>query len=274
MSLRAAFPWAGSTTSPSTDVVRRVTEVLDVGESGGIPIWRHPEWQSAMPWLFQGTTGRSGEGTISDFGLFGEVPVRSAIDRWKALRQRTGMHASVHSRQVHGAQIADWTGMVPAGLVVTEGADGHATQTRGVLLTVSVADCVPVFIVSRETRSVALVHAGWRGIAAGIVEAAIKRLGRECGAAAEGLLVHCGPAICGGCYEVGPEVHQALRPGSEVRDHRPVDLAEAITERAERAGVPGRSVTASTHCVHCGPAPFYSHRGGASGRQLGLLGLV
>src|SRR5690606_18360795 len=88
--------------------------------------------------------------------------------------------------------------------------DGHATRAPGLLLAVSVADCVPVSLVDPERRAVALLHAGWRGAAAGILERGLEVLAERLLARPEDLHVHLGPAICGGCYEVGPEVHRAL----------------------------------------------------------------
>ena len=142
------------------------------------------------------------------------------------------------------------------------------------LLTVAVADCIPVFIVDAEGRAVALVHAGWRGVAAGIVEAAIGRLVRWNPGAAGHLWVHCGPAICGRCYEVGPEVHAAVRPEQEApAGPAPIDLRGAVAARVVRAGAGAERVTVSAHCTRCGGDDFFSHRGGSSGRQMGLLGI-
>ena len=110
----------------------------------------------------------------------------------------------------------------------------------------------------------ALVHAGWRGVAGGIVERAVAELGSRHGAAAGGLWLHCGPAICGTCYEVGPEVHRAVDAGAPAPGHpTPIDLRAAIARRAHALGVAEERVTVSAHCTRCGPGGFYSHRGGS-----------
>src|SRR5690606_24721713 len=150
---------------------------------------------------------------------------------------------------------------------------GHLTARPGVLLAVSVADCVPVSLLDPERRSLALLHAGWRGVAGGIVERAAAEMEARYGSRSERLWLHCGPAICGACYEVGPEVHRAVHPGRAAPGApTPIDLRAAVAERAAGLGVPGERVTISAHCTRCGPGAFFSHRAGSPARQMGLLG--
>ncbi len=232
---------------------------------GPVPLFHHPEWGPEFPWLVQATTG-AGEEDF-DLGLWGTAPVGAVLDRWRALRQAVGVRGAVHSRQVHGREIV-YHDVAPAGLLVVEGYDGHATQQPGVLLTVSVADCVPIFVVDPVRRRIALLHGGWRGTAAGILPRGLAELGGEPGS----LRVHLGPAICGRCYEVGPEVHRAL--GLPIPpDRRPVDVRAVQAAQAVAAGVPPSSITVSEHCTRCGSG-FFSHRGGSPGRQMGVLALV
>jgi copper oxidase (laccase) domain-containing protein len=89
---------------------------------------------------------------------------------------------------------------------------------------------------------------------------------------AQDLHVHFGPAICGVCYEVGPEVHEAL--GLEVpAQNTPVDLRAVLAQRAIAAGVHAANVSTSTYCTRCSDRIFFSHRGGDAGRQMGLIGI-
>lgn len=236
-----------------------------------VPAFGHPEWAQRFPWLVQGTTGR-GEGIEPfDLRLFGLEPVGKVMERWRALREATACARAVYARQVHGTRVlvhADG----PAGLLVADDADGHATAVAGMLLTVSVADCVPVFLVSPEPRAIAVVHAGWRGIAAGAVEAGVEALAGLTGANPSGFHVHFGPAICGECYEVGPEVHEAL--GLEPPDRNtPVDLRAAAAARAAATGVAVAHITVSAYCTRCGESPFFSHRAGCAERQVGFLAI-
>ncbi|HEX6940158.1 MAG TPA: polyphenol oxidase family protein [Longimicrobiales bacterium] len=246
-------------------IVREVELPIDV------PAFGHPEWGARFPWLAQGTTARGTAAEAFDLRLFGAQPVGTVVARWRALRAATGFVRAVHAHQVHGTRIL-MHDAGPAGLVVADDADGHATRVAGTLLTVSVADCVPVFLVSPEPRAVAVVHAGWRGVAGGAVEAGIAALSRLSGAPPAKFHAHFGPAICGACYEVGPEVHEALglpRPDRNA----PVDLRAVAARRAGAAGVDPAHITISTHCTRCGESPFFSHRAGCVERQVGFLGI-
>ncbi|HEU0015900.1 MAG TPA: polyphenol oxidase family protein, partial [Longimicrobium sp.] len=237
------------------------------------PLWVHPEWGQRFPWLVQGATGR-GDGEPFDLGLSGQQPVGAVLDRWRALLEAAGMRTAAHARQVHEAGLWIHRGEAAPGILLMDGFDGHVTDCADLLLSVSVADCVPVSVVEPDARVVALVHAGWRGTAAGIVERAVNRIAESWQSAPERLWLHCGPSICGACYEVGPEVHAGVRP------HRPppqgptcIDLRPAIGERAVAAGVPRERITLSAHCTRCGPPDFFSHRGGSKSRQMGVLGV-
>lgn len=242
-----------------------VRTVREAPLGGAVPIYAHPEWERQFPWLVQGTTGR-GADTGFDMGLFGDAPVGQTLARWRALRQATGMARAVHSLQVHRTRILEHGGGEP-GLAVSEGFDGHATDRAGVLLTVAVADCVPISLVDPGRRRVAMLHGGWRGTARGILGAGLHHLGGDAGS----VLCHLGPAVCGPCYEVGPEVHEAL--GLPVPDApAPVDVRAVQARQAIDAGVRRDNVTVSEHCTRCGDA-FFSHRAGARERQLGILGL-
>jgi hypothetical protein len=248
--------------------------VAEMESGGGVPLWVHPEWAERFPWLAQGTTGAGPAEAPFDLGLAGSQPVGPALDRWRALRAAAGAATVVHARQVHAADVYAHRERGAPGIAVMDGYDGHAAALPGLLLTVGVADCVPVSLVDPETRSVALVHAGWRGTAGGIVERAMDVLHEEHGARVEDLWLHCGPAICGECYEVGPEVHAGVRPGCAPPDApTPIDLRAAIAERAVGRGVPWERITVSAHCTRCGPGSFFSHRGGSRARQMGVLGI-
>ena len=223
-----------------------------------------------FPWLIQGITGRGEGAEPFDLGLSGSVPVGTALGRWRALRDAVGCARAVHARQVHGATLL-WHGPGTPGLTLAEAADAHATRTEGVLLTVSVADCVPVYLVDPEERAIALLHAGWRGTAAGVLEAGVGAL-VGAGSRAAALHMHCGPAICGECYEVGPEVHAALELPVPDRPE-PVDLRAVLADRAVRLGIDPANITISEYCTRCGSSPFFSHRAGQAGRQFAGLAL-
>lgn len=250
-------------TPPLPGGVRTVREPL--GPDPAVPLYSVPEWRERFPWLVHGTTGRGGDHSF-DLGLFGETPVGTALGRWRALRDRLAVPRAVHSRQVHGPVVMEHGDPTP-GLYVTEGRDGHVTGTPGILLTVSLADCVPISLVDPRRRRVALLHGGWRGTAAEIVGRGLDLLGSD----PSDLHAHLGPAICGRCYEVGPEVHQAL--GLPVPAHpSPVDVRAVQATELVEAGVAAERITVSGHCTLCGDG-FFSHRGGSTARQLGVLAI-
>lgn len=263
MSAAAADAAAGATPA-LPDGVRTVREVRSPGK---IPLYRQPEWERAYPWLIQATTGRGEDSSDGfDLGLFGDAPVGPVLERWGLVREALGTQRAVHSRQVHGRNISGHEDASP-GLLVLDGYDAHWTARAGILLTVSVADCVPIFLVDPGRRRVALLHGGWRGTAAGILARGIEALGGD----PADLKLHLGPAICGRCYEVGPEVHAALglpRPDGK----RPVDVRAVQAIQAIQAGIPASSITLSEHCTLCGGG-FFSHRAGSSSRQMGVLAL-
>ncbi len=243
-------------------------------DAGGIPFHPVPAWTAAFPWLVHGTTGAApgtdaaanGGGAGADLGLFGDVPVGVSHERWAALREAVGVGRAVHSRQVHGARIMEHMERLP-GLFVTDGCDGHVTGYPGILLTVSVADCVPIFLVDAKLQRVGLLHGGWRGTAAGIVEAGLEAMGAD----PSRLHAHLGPAICGRCYEVGPEVHEGL--GLDIPDGpSPVDLRAVQARRLMDGGVVPERISVSRWCVKHDDG-FFSHRGGDGGRQMGVIGV-
>ena len=246
----------------------RVTEVRS-DPASGLPLVVHPGWTDRFPWLVQGTTVAGAEGF--DLRVFGEdLDPNRAIDRLSSLAAALGFGPPAYARQVHGPEILRHD-TVPSGSVAAE-ADGHLTATPGVLLAVTIADCVPVSVVDVERRAVALLHAGWRSVASGILERGLDRLSREFGTRPGDLWVHLGPSICGDCYEVGPEVFAALdRPEPPVPT--PIDLRAILAERASESGVREERISISSHCTLHGDSPFYSHRGGDRGRQMGLLGV-
>ncbi len=243
--------------------MRTIEEVL---EAGWPARYVHPEWREVHPWLAQGTTAA---GDDCDLRLFGELPSNRVLMRWERLREVTAAEEVVHSRQVHGGRVLRHGTAGASGIRLAGEADGHVTAVPGILLTVAVADCVPISIVDPTTRSIGLLHAGWRGLVAGIVERGVESL-MEAGSRPDDLYVHAGPSICGQCYEVGAEVHEALGL-SDPGGPQPVDLARVVGERAGNAGVLAERMTRSAHCTRCGPQWFYSHRAGADGRQVGYL---
>ena len=255
----------GNTLDSRVRVVEERLAVMD-----GVPLFVIRDWADRFPWLFAATTGAGVDGTF-DLGLFGAQPVGESMARWRALIAATGMQGAAHSRQAHHRRVQTHATAHP-GLLVSEGFDGHATSASGALLAVSIADCIPVFLADEDARAISLLHAGWRGIAADILEVGLAALTALAGTRRERVWLHVGPAICGKCYEVGPEVFEALglpRPASNAL----IDVRAVLAANAMAKGLDPERVSVSAHCTRCGPGRFFSHRAGHKGRQMGLLGI-
>jgi polyphenol oxidase len=201
------------------------------------------------------------------FGLSGDEPVGAVVGRWSRLQQELSAEASglVLGWQTHGTRVLEhrngWSGWLRTGE-----SDGHLARQRGIALSVTVADCVPIFI-AHHSGVVCILHAGWRGTSARIIDTAIVALGSSGLPPAE-LRVHLGPAICGRCYEVGADVRQQLT-GMPANRAGHVDLRLLIAEHARAAGV--RELTVSEYCTKCDNSRFYSHRAGDRGRQVAVM---
>lgn len=209
--------------------------------------------------------------TTRAFGTLGsnsDEPIKTVMSRWDALRATIasqGANRLATGAQVHGNAIVEhvpgWEGWLRG-----PQADGHIAPDRGTAIAVTIADCVPVFI-AHPSGVLAALHSGWRGTAAHIAERAIERL-RARGIAPADLSIHLGPAICGKCYEVSPEVVQKLT-GRSVERPQPVDLRAIIASHVRSTGV--SNVTTSASCTRCDNHRFYSHRAGDAGRQVAVI---
>ena len=176
--------------------------------------------------------------------------------------------------QVHGVSAVEATpGMVPD-------ADAHWTAARNLPLAVLTADCLPVVLMARDESCVGIAHAGWRGLAAGVLESLLAAMPAEPASMSAWL----GPAISAVAYEVGPEVKTAFEQqcGEESGDYFEAsqrqgrwmaDLSALARLRLGRAGV--STITSGSRCTHGQSDHFFSHRreGPATGRMATLVWL-
>jgi YfiH family protein len=168
----------------------------------------------------------------------------------------------LYGRQVHGARVRRATAPGP---VAEE--DGQATTLSDAAPLVFTADCLPVMLAA--PGAVAALHAGWRGLAAGVLEEGVAAL-RELGA--DGSIgAAIGPGAGGCCYEVGEEVHAAFADHGARRGERNLDLKAVARTRLEAAGV--GEIHDVGLCTMCAPDLFFSHRRdrGVTGRQAGMV---
>lgn len=168
------------------------------------------------------------------------------------------LDAVVQGCQVHGSRVERRS--VPDGAL--HEADGQATAARGLAALVLTADCLPIALIS--TNAVAMVHAGWRGLAGGVVEEGIEAVRELGGEGAVRAAIGPGAGAC--CYEVGTDVAGVFGVGAG-----PLDLKAIAAERLHVAGVV--EVHDVSLCTICSdPGLFFSHRrdGGVTGRQAGI----
>jgi YfiH family protein len=267
------FPGPGSASSGENAEggTRNVEPVRELAVAGEVPRFEVPGWRERYG-VVAGITGRgTGEGRGFDLGLWTDAPVGEVMTRWRAFRRaEPGFRATLLGNQVHQTEVA-WHSD-GAGWVQLEGVDGHATRRPGLLLTITVADCIPVYLLAPDVRAVALLHSGWRGTAGGILARGVKVLVERAGATVDNMVIHCGIGICGSCYEVGSEVMTGCGSRADGAGPWHADLRAVLADQARALGI-GRISTSQFCSAHDRPL-FFSHRasGGRDGRMVAYLG--
>lgn len=215
-------------------------------------------------------------GSLSSMNLGenrGDDPA-NVIENYRRLKAATGVDTDrlCFTRQVHGNAVrivteADiHTLMTP----VPYDADGLVTNVPGLAVVAFVADCVPLLLEDPHNRVVAAVHCGWRSTVQDIMGVAVEKM-QSLGADPSRIRAAIGASIGACCFEVGPEVPEAIyallphdhegivRPG-EREGKFYVDLREAIARRLVQLGVPRAHILISTECTMCSPDKYWSHR--------------
>jgi len=159
-------------------------------------------------------------------------------------------------------------------------ADVMVSTSPGIALMIGTADCLPLLLCDPVTRTVAAAHVGWRGLLAGVVEAAVLAVRAEGALAIKALT---GPCICGECYVVGEDLHATFArriPYAAVRNRRgapTLDLRAAVHAKLAVSGVP-QVVAADADCTFESPARWYSRRRdggtGGTGSQASVVALL
>lgn len=241
------------------------------------PAFLRPGWPASARVQAAMTTraGGASTGAYDSFNLathVGDAPEAVAGNR-RRLRDALALPAEpAWLDQVHGNRVV----VLPRREAAP--ADAAVTFTPGAVCAVLVADCLPVFLASEEGDRVGIAHAGWRGLAAGVIEATVAALDCDRGR----LVAWLGPSIGPRAFEVGAEVRDAVLAGdggagaafSPGREGRFLaDLPELARRRLAAAGV--GAVTGGDLCTHSDAARFYSYRrDGATGRLAALAWLA
>ena len=244
-----------------------------------------PQWGSPLPTVGALSTTRACGFSSAPYddgqgggGLNLGAHVGDAMENVRRNRARLRRHLPaepVWLNQVHGTRVVDATQAAEA----TE-ADASFTTQPGVVCAIMTADCLPVLFADKAGKAVGAAHAGWRGLAAGVLENTVARM-REAGAA--DILAWLGPAIGPAHFEVGEEVRQAFvdRSAPHAEAFAPIaarpgkylaDLYRLATQVLQAAGVV--DVRGGRFCTVAEPRRFYSYRrDGTTGRMASLIWL-
>jgi polyphenol oxidase len=247
-------------------------------EDGGVPVLRWTAAPAGVTVAFTSRRGGVSGGPFSSLNLgalTADEPSNVAENRRRAVEAAGGDAASATMAwQVHGTDVREVDERPASGRFLEPGAepfpksDGLATGAAGRPLVLLTADCLPVAIARRDGRRLAVLHAGWRGLAGGIVEQGVAAVRGEATAAV-------GPGAGPCCYEVGGDVAGVLRErfGEDVVREGRADLWLAARRALEAAGV--ADVEVAGECSICGGERYFSHRRdrGTTGRQ-GIVGML
>ncbi len=214
----------------------------------------------------------------------GDEPARVECNRAELIDLAGLPAAPQWLRQVHGTRVVrvdepiavpaaalPWGVANPVGAATGEAktvepeADAAVTSTAGVVLAILTADCLPVLFCAQDGSEVAAAHAGWRGLAGGVLEATVAALRTP----AAQVMAWLGPAAGPQSYEVGVEVYQAFVSHSPTAacaftstrsDHWRVDLYALARQRLAVAGIGAARIHGGGLCTIADPHRFYSHR--------------
>lgn len=246
---------------------------------------------SWLPGVVQGFTTRRGGVSQAPYDTLnlgahvGDAPTDVHTNRlklWEALEFTEDRVAM--AEQVHGDQVAV---VREESQFLVPGADALITNVPNTLLMMLYADCVPIYLVDPVTRSIGLIHAGWRGTVAGVVGKTVAALGENFGVSPRACLAAIGPCIGGDSYEVGPEVaaqfshmiaQQAsviMVPRNEFTGTFNLNLRQAIFSQLLHAGVRAEYIAVNDEDTLRNKREFYSYRrdGAQTGRMAAYLAL-
>jgi YfiH family protein len=246
------------------------------------PEWLTPEWPAPATVRALSTlrTGGASGPPYASLNLGGHVgdDATAVEGNRRALRDAASLPAEpVWLEQIHGICVKDLDSLGPAGP-----SDAAVTRQPGRVCAILTADCLPVLLASDAGDRVGAAHAGWRGLAAGVIEATVSALGGPPG----GLLAWLGPAIGPRHFEVGAEVREKFlhRAGAgdtaaddaafvpNARGRYMADLYALARRRLLRLGV--ERIYGGGECTYTDDAKYYSHRrDGRTGRQATLIWL-
>lgn len=245
--------------------------------------WYRPAWPAPAGVQAVMTIRGAGAGLPPFHGFnlgdhVGDDPATVARHRAE-LAQALGVRA-IYLHQVHGTEVVRLDDRTSVAVPLT--ADAAITTVPGLACTIMVADCLPVLLADRQGRGVGAAHAGWRGLAGGVLERTVAGLAEAVGARPADLVAWLGPCIGPRRFEVGEEVRAAFlagQPGADTHfkpGERPgkwwADLQGLARDRLTRCGV--GDISAEPACTVEDTSRFFSfRRDGRTGRMAALVWL-
>jgi len=236
--------------------------------------WLVPDWDApARVRAF--VTTRAGGVSGGEFasmnlgGSSGDDPAYVARNRLIVREQLPA--AARWMKQVHGTDVADLDALAESQVPVADAAVASKPGRVGVVLT---ADCMPLFLADESAERIAVAHAGWRGMAAGVIERTLEAMGSN----PSRVMAWMGPTIGPAAFEVGPEVREAFMAadtdaGAAFRSHKPgkymADLYALARRRLDRAGV--RRVHGGGFCTYTEAQRFFSYRRAQNSGRMGAF---
>lgn len=225
--------------------------------------------------------------TVPNLNVYDKIrhgfTTRAVGDDSRLISIETGFSADkiISLEQVHGADVVfiDKT----SDLSRREKGDALVTNLKGVLIGVRTADCLPILVYDRKAEVVAAIHAGWRGLVAGIVQNTLSLMMRRLACKIENMEFAFGPCISQDHFEVGSEVVEAFRDAFGVRfsfQQRPnqkphIDLVGTARMSCEDVGFYHRNLSEVGLCTFEHEDLFYSHRRKpGEGRQFNFIGMM
>jgi polyphenol oxidase len=228
------------------------------------------------PEICSGMSTKLGDGTHTDFGM--NLSYRVGDDSDVVDRNRKTFFSSVGlmtSQLAIPVQTHSDTVLKVDQPGEYEHCDALVTNSKGVALTVTVADCVPILLFDPIQKAIAAVHAGWKGTAKEITRRAVEKMQVEFESDPKNILAYIGPCAAVCCYEVGLDVAVKFNINSVPYERRRIfiDLKKENAAQLLQQGVKEESIEISPHCTICENEVFHSHRrdGKNSGRMMAFI---
>ena len=217
--------------------------------------------------------------------LFRSNSIRAAFSlrsfRHKKLDDRLGLSTLVglnpnhivNPKQVHSAEVKFV--YTPGEIAAT---DALISKSNSIVLSIQVADCIPLFLADPLNGVIGLVHAGWRGVEKGVIPGAVNRMVQNGGSRKE-IIAFMGPSIRQCCFEIGPEVSKKFPIDCLIngnRDRSFLNLQQVATNQLIDSQVLDKNILSSEDCTKCNPDKYFSYRrsGSKAGQMIAIIGLT